>query len=85
MRIKKFIDLLLNNHFEIIKNEVDESEYPIDYDYFLDKYGSINRPGKNVVYSDLRQQVDALKNNLEKAGYEVELDMQYGLRLIVSK
>ena len=84
MGIKNFIDRLLNNHFEIIKSEVEECDYPIDYDYFLDKYGSFDRPGKSK-YKDLEEQVEALQTKLEKAGYKVTLDMQYGLRLTVSK
>jgi hypothetical protein len=85
MGVKKFIDRLLNNHFEIIKNEVEEYDYPIDYYYFADKYGHFGNPGKNVNYEDLKEQVAQLRRKLEDAGYKVTLDMQYGLKLTVSK
>ena len=84
MGIKNFIDKLLNNHFEIIKSEVEEYDYPIDYYYFSDKYGDFDNPTRNK-YEDLREQVNALKRKLENAGYIVKLDMRDGLRLTVSK
>ena len=51
MGIKNFIDRLLNNHFEIIKSEVVECDYPIDYYYFSDKYGHFSSTtGRNGNY-----------------------------------
>lgn len=86
MGIKNFIDRLLNNHFEIIKSEVAECDYPIDYYYFSDKYGHFSSiTGRNGNYEDLKEQVQALKRKLEDAGYKVTLDIQYGLKLTVSK
>jgi hypothetical protein len=86
MGIKNFIDRLLNNHFEIIKSEVEEYDYPIDYYYFADKYGHFSKTtGKNANYEDLKEQVAQLKRKLEDAGYKVTLDIQYGLKLTVSK
>ena len=93
MGIKNFIDRLLNNHFEIIKSEVEEYDYPIDYYYFSDKYlGNTSTGVRGAVYGkdstkyeELRQQVKELKSKLDDAGYDVRLDTQYGLKLTVSK
>lgn len=86
MGIKNFMARLLNNHFEIIKSELEEYDCPINYNYFSDKYGHFSdTTGKNANYEDLKEQVNALKRKLEDAGYKVTLDMQYGLKLTVSK
>jgi hypothetical protein len=84
MGIKNFMARLLNNHFEIIKSELEEYDCPINYNYFSDRYVGFNKPGKGK-YEDFKEQVELLKRKLEDAGYKVTLDIQYGLKLTVSK
>jgi len=74
------------NHIKKVKKMMRDAS-PIErkigvmYQYFSDRYLARYQFGGPGDYRELKSGAESLKSELEKLGYTVELDKQYGLRL----